>query len=91
MVKEEISVLIADGNREISEQLSDFLGHQKDFVVKGTVDNGIDAIDMISEQKPDIVILEMLLPKIDGIGVLKAVQSKKIEKRPIFLVLSSLK
>lgn len=89
-MNEEISVLIADGNMETSAKLSDFLSLQKDFVVKGTVDNGIDAIDKISEAKPDIVILEMLLPKIDGIGVLKAVQNKKIEKRPIFLVLSSL-
>jgi len=89
-VGEDIKVLIADGNKDISTQLSAFLSKQKDFVVQGTVDNGIDAIDMIAEEKPDIVILEMLLPKIDGIGVLKAVQSKKIEKRPIFLVLSSL-
>jgi len=90
VLKEEISVLIADGNLEMSTQLSEFLERQKDFHVCGNVDNGIDAIEVISEQKPDIVILEMLLPKIDGIGVLKAVQNKKIEKRPIFLVLSSL-
>ena len=90
MVNGEISVLIADGNREISEKLCGFLGHQKDFKVCGIVDNGIDAIDIITEQKPDIVILEMLLPQIDGIGVLKAVQSKKIEKRPTFIVLSAL-
>ena len=87
---EDINVLIADGNTEMSAKLRDFLSKQKDFVVQGTVDNGVDAIDKIAEEKPDIVILEMLLPKIDGIGVLKAVQSKKIEKRPVFLVLSSL-
>ncbi len=87
---EDINVLIADGNTEMSAKLRDFLSKQKDFVVQGTVNNGVDAIDKIAEEKPDIVILEMLLPKIDGIGVLKAVQSKKIEKRPVFLVLSSL-
>ena len=89
-MKEDIKILIADGNKEMSNQLSIFLSKQKDFVVQGTVDNGIDAVEKITEEKPDIVILEMLLPKIDGIGVLKAVQGKKIEKRPIFLVLSSL-
>lgn len=89
-MNESIKVLIADGNKEMSEKLSVFLTKQKEFVVQGTVDNGIDAIEKIAEEKPDIVILEMLLPQIDGIGVLKAVQSKKIEKRPIFLVLSSL-
>jgi len=89
-VNEDIKVLIADGNKEMSAQLSAFLTKQKEFSVTGTVDNGIDAVERIAEEKPDIVILEMLLPKIDGIGVLKAVQNKKIEKRPIFLVLSSL-
>lgn len=89
-MSEEISILIADGNKETSTKLSEFLARQKDFDVKGVVDNGIDAIERITEEKPDIVILEMLLPKVDGIGILKAVQSKKIEKRPIFLVLSSL-
>ena len=89
-MKEDIKILIADGNKEMCNQLSTFLSKQKDFVVQGFVDNGIDAVEKITEEKPDIVILEMLLPKIDGIGVLKAVQNKKIEKRPIFLVLSSL-
>lgn len=89
-MNEGISVLIADGNVDIANKLKDYLSHQKDISVEGVVDNGIDTINMISEKKPDIVILEMLLPKIDGIGVLKAVQDKKIEKRPIFLVLSSL-
>jgi len=89
-VKQDVKILIADGNKEIATQLSTFLSNQKEFVVQGIVDNGVDAIDRIAEEKPDIVILEMLLPKIDGIGVLKAVQSKKIEKRPVFLVLSSL-
>ena len=89
-MNEGISVLIADGNVDIANKLKEYLSHQKDIFVEGVVDNGVDTINMISEKKPDIVILEMLLPKIDGIGVLKAVQSKKIEKRPIFLVLSSL-
>ncbi len=89
-MNEGIKVLIADGNVDIANKLKDYLSHQKDISVEGVVDNGIDTISMISEKKPDIVILEMLLPKIDGIGVLKAVQDKKIEKRPIFLVLSSL-
>ena len=89
-MKQDVKILIADGNKEIATQLSTFLSNQKEFVVQGIVDNGVDAIDRIAEEKPDIVILEMLLPKIDGIGVLKAVQSKKIEKRPVFLVLSSL-
>ena len=87
---EDVKVLIADGNREISEQLSKFLSDQKEIKVIGTVDNGVEAVEKIAEEKPDIVILEMLLPKVDGIGVLKAVQSKKIEKRPVFIVLSSL-
>ena len=89
-MKQDVNILIADGNNEIATQLSTFLSNQKEFVVQGIVDNGVDAIDRIANEKPDIVILEMLLPKIDGIGVLKAIQSKKIEKRPVFLVLSSL-
>ncbi len=87
---EEIRVLIADGNVETSAKLREYLSQQKDFVVDGVVDNGADAVEMIAEKKPDFVVLEMLLPKIDGIGVLKAVQNKKIDKRPVFLVLSSL-
>jgi len=90
VLEEKIKILIADGNKELTEKLSQYLKQQRDFSVEGCVNNGVDALDAITNGKPDIVILEMLLPQIDGIGILKAVQSKKIEKRPIFLVLSSL-
>ena len=89
-MEEKIKILIADENEELNKKLSQFLMRQKDFIVQGSVNNGVDAIEQIVEGKPDVVILEMLLPQIDGIGILKAVQNKKIEKRPVFLVLSSL-
>lgn len=89
-MEDKIKILIADENEDLNKKLSKFLMQQKDFMVLGCVNNGIDAIEKIAVEKPDVVILEMLLPQIDGIGILKAVQNKKIEKRPVFLVLSTL-
>lgn len=89
-MEQEIKVLIADDNIELSTKLGKYLAQQKGFFVQGIVNNGIDAVNKITEEKPDIVILEMMLPKIDGIGVLKAIQNKNIDEKPVCLVLSSL-
>lgn len=84
-----ISVLIADDNRELTKELSEFLNRQTDIAVCAIAGDGEEAVELILETEPDVVILDMVMPKLDGLGVLRKLQRKKLEKRPSILVYST--
>ncbi len=79
-------VIIADNSEEFSSSLTAAL-HQTDrFRVMGNASDGERAIALVSEHKPDILVLDMMLAKKDGISVLKAISS--LERKPTVLATS---
>ena len=54
-----ISVLIADDNKKLTSELSDYLNCQNDISVCAVADNGKEALALIDETSPDVVILDM--------------------------------
>lgn len=82
-----ISVLIADDNRELSAELAEYIGGQNDMEVSAAYD-GEEAYAKIIEDHPDVVILDLVMPKLDGIGVLKRLKADPLPKRPKIVVYS---
>ena len=80
------SVVIADNSEEFCSSLTAALHQTNRFRVLGTVSDGEHAIKIVSERKPDILVLDMMLAKKDGIGVLKAINSP--ECKPTVLATS---
>jgi len=79
-------VIIADNSEEFCSSLTAAL-HQTDrFQVLDTAGDGERAIALISEHKPDILVLDMMLAKKDGISVLKAISA--LDKKPTVLATS---
>ena len=81
------TVLIADSAEDFSTALTAALQRGSGFQVVGTAADGEQAIRMITERKPDILILDLMLPKKDGIGVLKAISA--MERKPVTLATSA--
>ncbi len=80
------SVVIADNSEEFCSALTAAL-HQTDrFRVLDTASDGDRAIALVSEQKPEILVLDMMLAKKDGISVLKALGT--LEQKPTVLATS---
>ncbi len=77
------SVIIADNSEEFSSSLSSALRQTKDFQIIATATDGEQALRLVSERKPDMLVLDMMLPKRDGLSVLKAVAA--MERRPKIL------
>jgi len=78
-----LKVLVVDDEPNIRDLLSAslrFAGHQV-----ATAANGTDAINMITETKPDIVLLDVMLPDISGFGVTKKIRGMGIEVPILFL------
>jgi two-component system response regulator (stage 0 sporulation protein A) len=80
------TVIIADNNEEFCKQLTAALGHAGGFQILGTANDGEQAISMVSQRKPDVLVLDLMLPKQDGLSVLKAVSGQ--EHRPVTLATS---
>lgn len=88
-MKEKISVLIADDNYEFTLTLAACLEKQEDINVIGVARDGIEAIDMIKNTTPDVVLLDIIMPHLDGIGVLERMNSVRLPKTPLYIVLSA--
>ncbi|MDD4493383.1 MAG: sporulation transcription factor Spo0A [Eubacteriales bacterium] len=84
-----LKVLIADDNREFGDILSEYLSSCEDIEVVGVARDGLEAIEFINLKKPDVVILDIIMPHLDGLGVLEKINSLDIDNRPMFIVLSA--
>ncbi|MDN7012940.1 chemotaxis-specific protein-glutamate methyltransferase CheB [Methanoculleus sp. FWC-SCC3] len=83
-----IRVLIVDDSLFIRTILRDLLKDSPDIEVVGTAVNGIDALEKISDLKPDVVTLDIEMPRMNGLEVLAALQ--KASAKPKVIVLSTL-
>lgn len=83
-----IKVVIADDNKEFSEILREYLSDQEDISLVGVAYNGLEALEQIKIKQPDVVILDVIMPHLDGIGVLEKLSS--FESRPKVIVLTAL-
>ena len=88
-MKDKLRVLIADDNQEFASTLASYLRREKDMEVVGMAKDGLEAIDIIEDEKPDIAILDVIMPHLDGIGVLEKVSEIELEKKPICIMLSA--
>ena len=80
------TVMIADNTEEFCSSLTTALQRSEGFRVVGTANDGEQAVRMITERVPQILVLDMMLAKKDGIGVLKAISG--LERRPVVLATS---
>lgn len=89
MEKEKISVLIADDNKEFCNILNDYLLNQSDIFVVGIARDGIEALRLIEEKKPDLVVLDIIMPHLDGLGVLERLNNMNLSNIPRIIILSA--
>ena len=89
MQENRISVLIADDNKEFCNILNDYLLNQRDIIVTGIAKDGLEALRLIEEKKPDLVVLDIIMPHLDGLGVLERLNSMNLDPMPRIIVLSA--
>ncbi|MFT5872840.1 MAG: two-component system response regulator (stage 0 sporulation protein A) [Clostridium sp.] len=88
MEERKLNIIIADDNKEFCSVLNDYLLGQKDIVVTGIANNGIEVLKLIEEKRPDLVVLDMIMPIIDGLGVLKKLNTMDLASKPRIIALS---
>ena len=88
-MKEKITVLIADDNNEFAMTLASYLENDEEMEVIGMAKNGNEAFDMIVSTRPDIVLLDVIMPHLDGLGVLEKLNAIHMDKLPLCIMLSA--
>ncbi len=82
-----IRILLVDDQKSIRERLKSLLETERDFDIVGMVDNGYDAIEQVKLLLPDVVLMDMEMPDIDGILATKIIAHSSLKTK--VLVLSS--
>lgn len=88
---QKIEVLLADDNREFTNLLGEYISDQQDMVVSGIAYNGEEVLSMIEEsgKVPDILILDIIMPHLDGLGVLERLRDMNLSPQPKVIMLTA--
>ena len=87
---ENVNFVIVDDNPMILNTLDEVISSEAGLSVIGRADNGKDAIDMIKDTQPDVVLLDLVMPQMDGITVVENIKKKtSMLKNPAFIILSA--
>lgn len=75
---ENVNVVIVDDNPMILNTLDEVISSEAGLSVIGRADNGKDAIDMIKDTQPDVVLLDLVMPQMDVLQLWKILKRKHL-------------
>ncbi len=88
---EKLNVAIADDNERMVRILGEIVKSDEELQVVGTAKDGEEAYELIKQKEPDVVLLDIVMPKLDGLGVMSRVNGDKaIKKHPAFIMISAI-
>ena len=84
-----LNLVVADDNREFNELLTTYLSMQPDFEILGNAHNGKEALELVQNNHVDVLILDIIMPHLDGIGVLEALAGMELKHKPHVIMLTA--
>lgn len=88
-VKDKKTILIADDNPEFARVLTEYIEEDEELEVIAVARDGKEAVEMILNTRPDIALLDVIMPHMDGIGVLERINEANMDKKPLCIMLSA--
>ena len=82
-------ILIVDNNVELCLALQDYFDTQHDLEVAGLAYDGEQALSKIKELQPDVVLLDITMPYLDGLGVIERLQTLSLQRKPKVFVITA--
>ncbi|MBY7143415.1 sporulation transcription factor Spo0A [Virgibacillus sp. NKC19-3] len=84
-----ISVGLVDDNKELVQLMEEYFGEQADIDVIGTAHNGRDCLNMLEDMEPDVLVLDIIMPHIDGLAVLNQIREMEGRNKPSVIMLTA--
>ena len=83
--KPRIGVLIADDHSVLRQGLVSLIGFEADMMIVGEASNGREAVDLWKQHRPGVTLLDLRMPELDGVGVIKQIRADDENARIIVL------
>ncbi len=84
-MENKITVLLADANEEFRTMLKESIEKSGEFAVVGSVGDGASALRLVEEKKPRLLLMDLLLPELDGFGLLDRMAALPQKPKTILL------
>ena len=85
-----LNVAIGDDNERVLEILGEIVSSDKDLTLVGKANNGEEMYQIIKNKEPDVVLLDLIMPKMDGLSVMEEVaKNKNLKKFPQFIIITA--
>lgn len=86
---EKIKVFVVDDDQRIVSMLKDAIDNEEELEIIGTANHGEDALQQIQRKKPDVVLLDLIMPGIDGLEVIERMRQSDFPQHPEVIVVSA--
>lgn len=84
-----IKVCVVGDNRELVGLLEEYISAQEDMEVVGVAHNGQECLQLLQDKNPDVLVLDIIMPHLDGLGVLEKMRGLNLEKSPNVIMLTA--
>lgn len=85
-----ISVLLADDNQTLLRLIADSLSRKPEIEIAGMAKDGVEALEMVQSACPDVLLLDIVMPRLDGFSTLEQLARLELPKRPHVIMLTGL-
>ena len=85
-----ISVLLADDNQTLLRLIADSLSRKPEIEIAGMAKDGVEALEMVQSACPDVLLLDIVMPRLDGFSTLEQLARLDLPKRPHVIMLTGL-
>lgn len=86
---EKIKVCLVDDNKELVSMLEGYVSAQDDMEVIGIAYNGQECLNMLKDRNPDVLVLDIIMPHLDGLAVLEKLRMMDKPKQPNVIMLTA--
>src|SRR5699024_12676460 len=76
-------------NRELVHVMEEYCNHEPDMGVIGVAQNGKDCMELPKGHAPDVLLLDMIMPLLDGLGVMQQLRQERREHMPNIIMLTA--
>ncbi len=85
-MEKKITLLIADSGDEFRRLLSELAANEGDIQVVGSTGDGLKAVELAQELKPDVLLVDTILSSLDGLGVIERINKTMEGRRPVVIM-----
>ena len=71
-----IKILIADDQELLRQSLEIVLGSKENMALTGSVENGMEVLDSVQQEMPDVILMDIRMPKMDGVQCTKVIKER---------------